>query len=224
MLRRRYRDHMANVRSHPVARPFRAGTACWQASLGGPATGPVSCTGFVRADLGRGAWLDRGDAWAPDPDELFAVLADAAPWRARTVTMYGNLLDEPRLVAEFDGADDRRLPPRVSELAAALADHYGRRFDVVTAALYRDGRDSVAWHGDRIARHIDEPVVAVVSLGAPRRFLLRPLGGGASLAFTPRGGDVFVMGGSCQRTWQHSVPKCRAAGPRISLMFRDVIQ
>jgi alkylated DNA repair dioxygenase AlkB len=87
--------------------------------------------------------------------------------------------------------------------------------------LYRDGRDSVAWHGDRVGRRRSEAVVAIVSLGAPRRFLLRPKGGGRSLRLTPASGDLLVLGGTCQRTWEHSVPKCATAGPRVSVMFRE---
>jgi alkylated DNA repair dioxygenase AlkB len=106
-------------------------------------------------------------------------------------------------------------------MAAALGRHYGTDLATVSANLYRDGRDSVAWHGDRVGRRRAEAVVAIVSLGSPRRFLLRPKGGGRSLRLTPGPGDLLVLGGTCQRTWQHSVPKCAAAGPRVSVMFRE---
>ena len=94
-------------------------------------------------------------------------------------------------------------------MAQALSEHYGDDLATVSANLYRDGRDSVAWHGDRVGRRRDETVVAILSLGSPRRFLLRPKGGGRSLRLTPAAGDLLVLGGTCQRTWEHSVPKVR---------------
>jgi alkylated DNA repair dioxygenase AlkB len=105
-------------------------------------------------------------------------------------------------------------------MAAALSERYGVEFTQVGANLYRDGADSVAWHGDRVARELPEAVVALVSLGAPRPFRLRPTGGGASVGYVPGPGDLLVMGGSCQRTWQHAVPKMRVAAPRMSVQFR----
>jgi alkylated DNA repair dioxygenase AlkB len=93
-------------------------------------------------------------------------------------------------------------------------------FDSVGFNLYRDGRDSVAWHGDHIRREIEDPIVALISLGEPRKFLLRPKGGGGSRAFVLLGGDLLVTGGTTQRTWDHSVPKVARAGPRISLAYR----
>jgi alkylated DNA repair dioxygenase AlkB len=86
--------------------------------------------------------------------------------------------------------------------------------------LYRDGRDSVAWHGDHIDRAIAEPIVPLVSLGEPRKLLFRPKGGGPSRAFLLGRGDLLVTGGTTQRTWEHAVPKVARAGPRISIAFR----
>ena len=102
----------------------------------------------------------------------------------------------------------------------ALSQRYGVAFDSVGLNLYRDGRDSVAWHRDRIAKDIDDPLVAIVSVGEPRRFLLRPVTGGHSRALLLGRGDLLVTGGTCQRTWQHTVPKVAKAGPRISITFR----
>jgi alkylated DNA repair dioxygenase AlkB len=131
--------------------------------------------------------------------------------------MYDKVVMEPRLTTR-QWADP---PDPVPAMADVLSRRYGRDLRVVSANLYRDGRDSVAWHGDRVARNRDQAVVAIVSLGSPRRFLLRPRGGGRSVRLTPQPGDLLVLGGTCQRTWQHSVPKCAAAGPRISVMFRE---
>jgi len=88
--------------------------------------------------------------------------------------------------------------------------------------MYLDGRDSVAWHGDTIGRGAtQDTVVAIVSLGAPRALALRPRRGGPAIRYDLGHGDLLVMGGSCQRTWEHAVPKTtRATGPRISVQFR----
>ena len=110
-------------------------------------------------------------------------------------------------------------------MARELSRRYGVAFTQVGVNLYRDGTDSVAWHGDRVARELPEAVVALVSLGAVRPFRLRPAGGGESVSLLPGPGDLLVMGGSCQRTWQHAVPKCRhVRGPRISVQFRHAYQ
>lgn len=95
------------------------------------------------------------------------------------------------------------------------------------ANLYRDGADSVAWHGDRVARELPEAVVALVSLGGVRPFRLRPKDrrdGTPAVDYRPGPGDLLVLGGSCQRTWQHAVPKVQAATPRISVQFRHAYQ
>ena len=107
-------------------------------------------------------------------------------------------------------------------MGRALTDRYRVPFDSLGANLYRDGRDSVAWHGDTIGRgRHEDTLVAIVSLGHPRALLLRPRGGGASHRFVLGHGDLLVMGGSCQRTWEHAVPKTtRAVGPRVSIQFR----
>ena len=108
----------------------------------------------------------------------------------------------------------------------ALSAHYAEelREPFATAGLcfYRDGRDSVAWHGDRIGRGArEDTMVAIVSVGAPRDLVLRPVGGGPSVRRALGHGDLIVMGGSCQRTWEHAIPKsARAVGPRISVQFR----
>jgi alkylated DNA repair dioxygenase AlkB len=132
--------------------------------------------------------------------------------------MYERVVDVPRLVAELP--DDGPGHPVLDQATAALSRHYGLALTRISLAYYRDGRDSVAWHGDRLGRLVDDTVVAILSLGEPRRFLLRPAAGGASRAFDLGWGDLLVMGGSCQRTWQHAVPKTGQAGPRISAQFR----
>lgn len=106
-------------------------------------------------------------------------------------------------------------------MAARLGERYGVDLVSVSANLYRDGDDSVAWHGDRIGRFRTTTIVAILSLGSPRTLLMRPNGGGPSTGFTMHSGDLLVMGGTAQRTQEHCVPKRRSAGPRISVMFRE---
>jgi alkylated DNA repair dioxygenase AlkB len=131
--------------------------------------------------------------------------------------MFERIVDVPRLSAtEWAG----RLPA-LDEMARGLGERYGVALPAISANLYRDGRDSVAWHGDRIGRVRSDAVVAILSLGSDRTLLLRPNGGGASISFTMRSGDLVVQGGTCQRTFEHCVPKRADAGPRISVMFRQ---
>ena len=111
------------------------------------------------------------------------------------------------------------------EAREALSAHYepelGEPFRTAGCCYYRDGRDSVAWHGDTIGRgSTHDTMVAIVSVGDPRRLALRPRGGGESISVEMGHGDLVVMGGSCQRTWEHAVPKVASAGPRVSVQFR----
>lgn len=135
--------------------------------------------------------------------------------------MYDREVDEPRLTSwrRIDGQTE--VPCQWLEAARwSLSARYDVHFDSVGINLYRDGADSVAWHRDRIPPEIVDPVVALVSLGEPRRFLLRPHGGGRSRAFTLGHGDLLVTGGKTQRRFEHSVPKVKESGPRMSLAFR----
>jgi alkylated DNA repair dioxygenase AlkB len=173
--------------------------------------------------LSRGAWVDHAPDWLAGADALFARLVDELAWRHRRVWMYERELDEPRLTAHLTGPTLDGFPV-VAEIMAALGDHYGGTFTSSWLNLYRDGRDSVAWHGDRVARDRETGLVAIVSVGERRPFRLRPKGGGPSIGYDLGRGDLVVMGGTCQRTWDHGVPKVARAGPRISLTFRPVGQ
>ncbi|MBZ6091393.1 alpha-ketoglutarate-dependent dioxygenase AlkB [Streptomyces olivaceus] len=182
--------------------------------------------GLRRTHLGSGAWIDLLPGWLNGADALFERLASEVPWRAERRAMYERVIDVPRLLA-FYGAPDPLPDPLLAEARDALSAHYadelGEPFTTAGLCHYRDGRDSVAWHGDRTGRgaHRDT-MVAILSVGAPRDLMLRPAGGGGDTVRRPLGhGDLIVMGGSCQRTWEHCVPKSsRAAGPRISVQFR----
>ncbi len=177
--------------------------------------------GLARQWLDTGSWVDHAGGWLRGADEVMAQLVATVPWRRREVTMYGRRLREPRLTAWWVLSEPAEAPlPILAEACRVLTERYERAFDSLGANLYRDGRDSVAWHSDRIGRSLDEPVVAIISLGQPRPFLLRPRGGGRSHALFLGGGDLIALGGRVQHDWEHSVPKVGAAGPRLSLMFR----
>jgi len=180
--------------------------------------------GAVRHELGAGAWVDVVPGWCSGADELFVRLLKGTPWAGHEVRMYERVLPEPRLTHRWPVGSAPAPPGPLPEMARVLSRRYGVAFTQVGANLYRDGADSVAWHGDRVARDLPEATVALVSLGGVRPFRLRPAGGGVSVGFLPGPGDLLVMGGSCQRTWQHSVPKVRAVGPRISIQFRHAYQ
>ncbi|GAA1305551.1 alpha-ketoglutarate-dependent dioxygenase AlkB [Pseudonocardia xinjiangensis] len=200
----------------------------WQPSLLDAAADGVEIdaafSGVRRRELGEGAWVDHGPGWCRGADGLFARLLDTTPWAGREVRMYDRIVPEPRLTHRWR-LDHGPVPPaELGEMARVLSERYGVAFTQVGVNLYRDGADSVAWHGDRVARDLPEAIVALVSLGAVRPFRLRPTGGGASIGYLPGPGDLLVMGGSCQRTWQHSVPKTRLVGPRISIQFRHAYQ
>jgi alkylated DNA repair dioxygenase AlkB len=184
------------------------------------------CDGISRTVLARGAWVDVRRAWLPAADDVFATLLHAVPWRAERRQMYDRMVDVPRLVHTYL-VDDPLPHPVLTRAREALSAHYlpelGEPFRTAGCCYYRDGHDSVAWHGDRIGRgRSQDTMVAIVSLGDPRRLALRPRGGGESLSFELGHGDLLVMGGSCQRTWEHAVPKVAGAGPRISVQFRPI--
>lgn len=174
-----------------------------------------------RLHLDDTSWIDWAPGWVSGSDRLFAELLASRRWESRTRWMYDRRVVEPRLTSPWSVAQGVPLEPAVvDELRRALGERYGVVFDSAGFNLYRDGRDGVAWHGDKIVKAIAEPIVPLVSLGEPRTFLLRPRGGGRSLPFRLGRGDLLVTGGTTQRTWQHSVPKAARAGPRISIAFR----
>jgi alkylated DNA repair dioxygenase AlkB len=185
--------------------------------LGEPRLDP-SLPGLRRLTLGAGAWVDHLPGWLEGHDTLFQALRRTTRWEHQRRRMYEQIVDVPRLVATLP--DDGPGHPVLVQAADALSRRYGLPLNRLSLAYYRDGRDSVAWHGDRLGRLVDDTVVAILSLGEPRRFLLRPAGGGASRAFDLGWGDLLVMGGTCQRTWQHAVPKMALAAPRMSVQFR----
>jgi alkylated DNA repair dioxygenase AlkB len=174
-----------------------------------------------RLDLGEGSWVDHGPGWIHGSDVLFEEVLRSRRWGERTRWMYDREVREPRLTDPWSlAAGVPLVPPVLEEARVLLSARYGVVLDSAGFNLYRDGRDSVAWHSDRISKEIVAPVVALVSLGEPRRFLLRPRGGGPSITFELGRGDLLVTGGAATRTWEHCVPKVARAGPRISVAYR----
>ncbi|MEO7077278.1 MAG: alpha-ketoglutarate-dependent dioxygenase AlkB [Rhodococcus sp. (in: high G+C Gram-positive bacteria)] len=185
--------------------------------------GPLGSS-ITRRTLTNGAWVDVRPGWANTTD-LFDRLVTDVDWRAERRQMYDRVVDVPRLVrfySEHESWPEARLLEAKSALDAHYREELGEPFATAGLCYYRDGSDSVAWHGDNLGRSATEDtMVAIVSLGATRQLMVRPRGGGASLKFTLGHGDLIVMGGSCQRTWEHAVPKStRATGPRVSVQFR----
>jgi alkylated DNA repair dioxygenase AlkB len=165
--------------------------------------------------------VDHAPSWVCGADHVFEQIIETRRWQQRTRQIYDERVEEPRLTDAWSAEAGEMLdPPILEDIRSVLSSRYGRDFDSVGFNLYRDGRDSVAWHGDRIPKEVRDPIVALVSLGEPRRFLLRPKGGGASTAFALGRGDLLVTGGKTQRAWEHSVPKVARAGPRISVAYR----
>jgi alkylated DNA repair dioxygenase AlkB len=178
-----------------------------------------------RRELSDGAWLDLRPGFVTAADELFDVLAETVPWHEERMHIYDNVVQVPRLLARY--GEGEPLPhPVLDDARTALNAHYsaadGAPFVTAGLCLYRDGSDSVAPHGDRIAREsTDDTMVAILSLGVTRAFTLRPKAGGSALKLQVGHGDLLVMGGSAQRTWLHGVPKAaNCLGARISVQFR----
>jgi len=181
----------------------------------------ASFSKVTRIELDDRSWLDFAPGWVNGADQLFEELVETADWQQRTRHMYEKVVAEPRLTAYWHASGGVPLaPPVLESMRESLSQRYGTEFDSAGLNLYRDGRDSVAWHRDRIAREIADPIVVLVSLGHPRRFLVRPYGGGRSRASLLGGGDLLATGGRFQRDWEHSVPKVASARPRISIAFR----
>jgi alkylated DNA repair dioxygenase AlkB len=174
-----------------------------------------------RVQLDPESWVDHAPGWVRSSDPLFEELAARLDWGQRSRKMYDNEVTEPRLTSLWRMSSGEPLQPQILKwMRVALSSRYEIEFDSAGFNLYRDGRDSVAWHGDRIKKRIAQPLVALVSLGEPRKFLLKPREGGALTTFMLGRGDLLVTGGRTQRTWLHSVPKVAKAGPRMSIAFR----
>ena len=206
-----------------MASPASAPSLAWQPSLWGDQTTGIdaSFTGLRRILVDKDSWVDHCPRWLTGSDQAFEELLHKVTWSQRRRRMYDRVVDEPRLTS-WQRIDDQTAVPHhwLDDVRVALSARYEVQFDSVGINLYRDGADSVAWHRDRIPAEIVDPMVALVSLGEPRTFLLRPLGGGKSRSFRLGQGDLLVTGGQTQRRFEHSVPKVKASRPRMSVVFR----
>ena len=174
---------------------------------------------FERIDLGDGSWIDLARSWLHGSDTLLGALVDRVDWRHGRRWMYDRMVDDPR-VSRWYRREHEPPHPAFGEIRAALTACYGVELGGFGLNYYRDGRDSVAFHRDRELRRLDDTLIAIVTLGATRPFLVRPLGGGRSRDLRPGSGDLLVMGGRAQVAWEHGVPKVAHAGPRISATLR----
>ena len=174
-----------------------------------------------RVELGNEAWVDTMTGFVRGGDTLLTTLVSTVALTTGRRPMYDNMVDVPRLSAHLPTDHLESAVPVIGDIAAKLGTRYCKAFTRVGINLYRNERDSVAWHADKIGRVMYQPIVGLVSLGAARPFLLRPLGGGQSRRFVLGSGDLLVMGGTCQHRFEHAVPKLtRPTAPRLSITFR----
>lgn len=173
---------------------------------------------LVRRPLDESSWIEHGPGFLTGHENLLDTLVTTTRWQEHQRQMYDHIVDVPRLTAALP--DHGSGHPILNQIRGALEARYACAFPHVTLAYYRNGNDSVAFHGDYVAREMPDALVATLSVGAPRKFLLRPKTGGASVTLSLGWGDLLIMGGACQRTWEHAIPKVKAAGPRVAIMFR----
>ena len=182
-----------------------------------------------RLDLDATSWVDVTRGWLAGADALFDALLDGVAWQTSRLFRYDHWIEERRLGAMWRSGTP--LPhPALAEIHRTLQHRYGVRFDGFGLLQYRDGGDGQAFHRDTDMRWLDDTVIAVLTLGARRPWLLRPRadrydhsgGGGATRNIAPGSGDLLVMGGRCQADWEHSVPyrPSEPTGIRISVQWR----
>lgn len=180
-----------------------------------------------RLELAGGAWIEHHPSWLGGHTRVFEALLRGAHWQAHRRRMYDRDVDVPRLLAR--APSEGPTASLLRQLASTLSQRYDRALPSISLAHYRGGNDSVAPHGDKVGPLKNDCIVATVSVGAPRRLLLKPNpehlpdSGAPTLTFDLGWGDLFVMGGTCQRTWLHGIPKRAHADPRISIMFRPEV-
>lgn len=185
----------------------------------GAPTIPRSLGAVERTDLGNGAWLDWASDWLPGSDTWFDLMTDQLPWVSAERPMYDRIVAVPRLICSFESPTDPDIPTELAALRSTLEGAYGRALSRVGANWYRSGRDSVAYHADKVPRPGDT-IVAIIAVGERRPFMIRPASGGPSQRFEFGRGDLLVMGGTTQAFWHHAVPKVASEASRVSLMFR----
>lgn len=197
---------------------------------------PPLLPGASRHWLDDASGVDHVPGWiaADAAEEVFEALLAELPLAGHEVTVFGRRHPQPRLTSwhadggtayTYSGLTLPGLPfgPALAGLRARLADALDRDLDSVLANLYRDGRDSMGWHRDDEPLFEEVPLIASVSLGGPRRFLIRPRGGGEKVEWQLGGGSLLVMWGRTQERFEHAVPKtARPVAPRLNLTFRPL--
>ncbi len=177
---------------------------------------------FERTDLDDGSWIEITRGYLTNADTVFAHLRDTVPWQQGKVWRYEKWVDDPRLGA----GGSLRTPhhPVLAEVQLALQRQYKVKFDGFGLGYYRDSRDSVAMHRDRELKWLDDTVVAILTTGARRPFLVQRTNTrdrSTAVDLAPASGDLMVFGGPFQQNWLHGVPKTRhAVHGRISAQWR----
>ena len=187
--------------------------------LGGAEPGIAPEPTFERLDLDEQSWIDVSREWLLGADTLLDELIARVDWRQGRRRMWGRVLDDPRLSRRY-GSGVALPHPVLEQIGGTLATRHGVPLSGPGLNYYRDGTDSVAPHADRELRVLDDSLVAIVTLGARRPFLVKPRAGGRSHDLAPGSGDLLVMGGATQLGFTHAVPKVAYAGPRVSLSWR----
>jgi alkylated DNA repair dioxygenase AlkB len=192
----------------------------------------------VRIALAAGAWLDHEPEWLShaEADSMLAALRDELLWEQREIVLFGRRVLQPRLIAwagdlgyRYSGQtlEPRAFTPAAGGLLARVRARTGAPFNHVLVNRYRSGEDSMGLHADDEPELGPDPLVAIVSLGAPRRLLVRPRrkADRARHDLELGHGALLVMGGTCQRHYVHGVPRqAGAAGERVSLTFRTLLR
>lgn len=177
-----------------------------------------------RTAIDAHSWVEVVPGWMSGSRILLERLLTAVRWQQHDRRIFEQTFREPRLTSEYENLADVQDTALLGAVHA-LSGHYGVVYDSLWLNLYRDGQDSTAWHRDRFSCRRPECIVPVLTLGATRRFLIKPRTGGSSIAFKPGSGDLIVMGGRCQEDWVHSVPKDpRVAERRVSINFQSSMQ
>jgi alkylated DNA repair dioxygenase AlkB len=205
--------------ARPGHRPGRPAGAPLQLRLGGTDRPALTGAPVTRRHLDGASWVDLARGFLTGADTLLGELITAVPWRQGRRRMWDRIVDDPRLSRWYRPGEPAPHPV-LEEVRAALEARYGVPLAGPACNLYRDGQDSVAPHRDRELVRLDDTIVAILTLGARRPFHLRPVGGGRSIDLAPASGDLLVMGGACQRDWEHAVPKVARSAPRLSVSWR----
>lgn len=192
----------------------------------------------VLIPLASDGWLEYEPQWLShdEADEMLAALRDELDWEQREIVLFGRRIVQPRLIAwagylgyRYSGQtlEPRPFTPTVRRLLTRASERAGARFNHVLANRYRGGDDSMGLHADDEPELGPDPVVAIASFGAARRFVLKPRrkAAGPPHDFRLGGGALLVMGGTCQRHYVHGVPReAGLHGERISLTFRKLLR